>query len=77
MQLSVQRGVVEAVGYTLASVAFTLKVNSSVLRPQRAQRTHLQSSPQRTHLLSSPQRRQRNRPLRLHHVVTQDVRVLR
>jgi hypothetical protein len=42
---SVQRGVVEVVGFTLVSVAFILKVDSSVLRPQR---THLQSSPQRT-----------------------------
>jgi hypothetical protein len=59
MQQSVQRGAAEAVGFTLASVAFILKVDSSVLRPQRTQR------------------RQRSRPLRLHRVVTQDVRVLR
>jgi hypothetical protein len=77
MLQSMQRGVVEAVGFTLGSVAFILMIDSSVLRPQRAQRTHLQSSPQRTHLQSSPQRRQRRRPLRLHRVVAQDVRVLR
>jgi hypothetical protein len=71
MQQSVQREVAEAVRFTLASVAFILKVDSSVLRPQRGQRTHLQSSPQRT------QRRQRSRPFRLHCVVVQDVRVLR
>jgi hypothetical protein len=71
MQQSMQRGVAEAVGFTLVSVAFILKVDSLVLRPQRAQRTHLQSSPQRT------QRRQRSRPLRLHRVIAQDVRMLR
>jgi hypothetical protein len=71
MQQSMQREVAEAVGFTLASIAFILKVDSSVLRPLRGQRTHLQSSPQRT------QRRQRSRPFRLHHVVAQDVRVLR
>jgi hypothetical protein len=65
----------EAVGFTLASVAFILKVDSLVQRPLRRQRTHLQSSPQR-----SPQRRQRRQrstPFRLHRVVAQDVRVLR
>jgi hypothetical protein len=71
MQQSVQREVAGAVGFTLVSVTFILKVNSSVLRPQRGQRTHLQSSPQRT------QRRQRSRPLRLDRVVAQDVRMLR
>jgi hypothetical protein len=68
MQQSLQREVVEAVGFTLASVAFILKVDSLVQRPPRRQRTHLQSN---------PQRRQRSRPFRLHHVVAQDVRVLR
>jgi hypothetical protein len=71
MQQSLQREVTEAVGFILASVAFILKVDSSVLRPQRRQRMFLQSSPQRT------QRRQRSRPFRLHRVVAQDVRKLR
>jgi hypothetical protein len=35
MLQSVQRGVAEAVGFTLVSVAFILMVSSSVLRPQR------------------------------------------
>jgi hypothetical protein len=80
MLQSVQREVAGAVGFTLVSVTFILKVDSSVLRPQRAQRTHMQSSAQRTHLQSSPQgthRRKRSRLLRLHRVVAQDVRVLR
>jgi hypothetical protein len=55
-------------GIHKASVAFILMIDSSVLRPQRAQRTHLQSN---------PQRRQRSRPLRLYRVVAQDVHVLR
>jgi hypothetical protein len=63
MQQSLQREVAEVVGFTLASVTFILKVDSSVLRPQRGQRTYLQSSPQRT------QRRQRSRPFRLHRVI--------
>jgi hypothetical protein len=71
MQQSLQREVAEVVGFILASVAFTLKVDSLVLRPLRRQRMHLQSSPQRT------QRRQRSRPFRLHRVVAQDVRELR
>jgi hypothetical protein len=71
MQQSLQREVVEAVGFILASVAFILKVDNLVLRPQRRQRMHLQSSPQRA------QRRQRSRPFRLHRVVAQDVHELR
>jgi hypothetical protein len=71
MQQSMQREVAEVVGFTLASVTFILKDNSSVLSLQRGQRTHLQSSPQRT------QRRQRSRPFRLHRIVAQDVRELR
>jgi hypothetical protein len=71
MQQSLQREVAEAVGFILASVAFILKDDSLILRPQRGQRTHLQSSPQRT------LRRQRSRPFRLHRVVAQDIRVLR
>jgi hypothetical protein len=63
MQQSLQREVAEALGFILASVAFVLKDDSLVLRPQRGQRTHLQSSPQRT------QRRQRSRQFRLHRVV--------
>jgi hypothetical protein len=45
MQQSLQREVAEAVGFILVSVAFILKVDISVLRPQRRQRMHLQSSP--------------------------------
>jgi hypothetical protein len=71
MPQSLQKEVAEVVRFTLARVAFILKDDSSVLRPQRGQRTHLQSSPQRT------QRRQRSRPFRLHRVVAQDVRKLR
>jgi hypothetical protein len=71
MQQSLQREVTKAVGFTLASIAFILKVDSSVLRLQRRQMIHLWSSPQRT------QRRSRSRPFRLHRVVAQDVRVLR
>jgi hypothetical protein len=71
MQQSRQRGEAEAVGFTLASVAFILKVDSSVLRPQRGQRIcqliHLQRL----------QRRQRSSQSRLHRVVAQDVRELR
>jgi hypothetical protein len=68
MQLSLQREVAEAVGFILVRVTFILKVDSLVLRPQRRQRMHLQSSLQRT---------QRSRLFRLYHVVAQDVRVLR
>jgi hypothetical protein len=71
MQQSLQREVAEAVGFILASVTFILKVDSSVLRPQRRQRMHRQSSPQRT------QRRQKSRSFRLRRVVAQDVRELR
>jgi hypothetical protein len=39
MQQSLQREVAEAVGFTLASVAFIMKVDSLVLRPQRGQET--------------------------------------
>jgi hypothetical protein len=63
MQLSLQREVVEAVGFILASIDFILKVDNLVLRPQRRQRMHMQSSPQRT------QRRQRSRSFRLHRVI--------
>jgi hypothetical protein len=63
MQLSLQREVVEAVGFILASIDFILKVDNLVLRPQRRQRMHVQSSPQRT------QRRQRSRSFRLHRVI--------
>jgi hypothetical protein len=71
MQQRQQREVAGVVVYVLARVAFTLKVDNSVLRPQRRQWMHLQSSLQRT------QRRQRSRQFRLHSVVAQDVRELR
>jgi hypothetical protein len=38
----------ESSGIHIGERRFILKVDSSVLRPQRGQRTHLQSSPQRT-----------------------------
>jgi hypothetical protein len=59
------------VGFTLASVAFILKVDSSVLRPPRGQRICQLIHPQRI------QRRQRSSQFRLHRVVAQDVRELR
>jgi hypothetical protein len=71
MQQRQQREVAGVVGFVLASVAFTLKVDSSELRSQKRQRMHLQSSPQRT------QRRQRSSQFTLHSVVAQDVRELR
>jgi hypothetical protein len=71
MQQSWQREVAGVVGFTLASVAFILKVDSSVLRPPRRQRMYLQISPQRI------QRRQRSRLFRFHRVIAQDVRELR
>jgi hypothetical protein len=71
MQQILQRVVAEVVAFTLTSVAFILKVDSSVQRLLRRLRTSLQSSPQRR------QRRQRSRPYKLHRAVTQDVRVLR
>jgi hypothetical protein len=70
MQQSWQREVAGVVGFTLASVAFILKVDSSVLRPPRRQRMSLQINPLRT------QRRQRSRQFTLHRVVAQDVREL-
>jgi 2'-5' RNA ligase len=60
--------VAEVVAYTLATVTFILKVDSSVQRPLRRLRTSLQIS---------LQRRQRSRPFRLHRTIAQDVRVLR
>jgi hypothetical protein len=71
MQQIWQRGVAGVVGFTLASIAFILKVDSSVLRPPRGQRIYLLSSPQRT------QRKQRSRLFTLHRVVAQDVREFR
>jgi hypothetical protein len=71
MQQSWQRGVAGVVGFILASIAFILKVDSSVPRPPRRQRIYLLISPQRI------QRRQRSRQFRLHHVVAQDVHELR
>jgi hypothetical protein len=59
------------VGFTLASVALILKVDSLVPRPPRGQRIYLQISPQRI------QRRQRSRQFTLHRVVAQDVREFR
>jgi hypothetical protein len=61
----------EVVAFTLVSVAFILKVDSSVQRPLRRQRTSLQSSPQRR------QRRQRSRQYRLRYIIAQDVHALR
>jgi hypothetical protein len=66
-----QREVAGAVGFVLARVTFTLKVDSSVLRPQKRQWMHLQSSPQKT------QRRQRSSQFTLHSVIAQDIRELR
>jgi hypothetical protein len=74
MQQSWQRGEAGAVGFTLASVAFILKVDSSVLRPQRGQRG--QRICQLIHL-QRLQRRQRSSQSRLHRVIAQDVRELR
>jgi hypothetical protein len=74
MQHNRQRGEAGAVAYTLASVAFILKVDSSVLRPQRGQRR--QRLCQLIHL-QRLQRRQRSSQSRLHRVVAQDVRELR
>jgi hypothetical protein len=68
MQQILQRVVAEVVAFTLTSVTFILKVDSSVQRLLRRLRTSLQSS---------LQRRQRSRPYRLHRAVAQDVRVLR
>jgi hypothetical protein len=44
MQQRQQREVAGVVGFVLANVAFTLKVDSSILRPQKRQWMHLQSS---------------------------------
>jgi hypothetical protein len=66
-----QREVAGAVVFVLTRVAFTLKVDNSVQRPQRRQWMPLQSSLQRI------QRRLRSRQFRLHSVVAQDVRELR
>jgi hypothetical protein len=71
MQQRQQREVAGAVVFVLARVAFTLKVDNSVQRPQRRQWMPLQSSLQRI------QRRLRSRQFRLHSVVAQDVRELR
>jgi hypothetical protein len=71
MQQRQQREVAGAVGFVLARVAFTVKVDSLILRPKKRQWMHLQSSPQRTH------RRQRSSQFTLHSVVAQDVRELR
>jgi hypothetical protein len=57
-----------------SSVAFILKVDSSVLRPQRGQRR--QRLCQLIHL-QRLQRRQRSSQSRLHRVVAQDVREFR
>jgi hypothetical protein len=61
--------------FTLASVAFTLKDDSSVQRPLRRQRTSPQSRQRSS--LQRRQRRHRSRQCRLHRVVAQDARVLR
>jgi hypothetical protein len=71
MQQRQQREVAGAVVYVLARVAFTLKVDSSVQRPQKRQWMHLQSSLQRN------QRRLRSKQFTLHSIVAQDVRELR
>jgi hypothetical protein len=71
MQQRQQREVAGVVAYVLARVAFTLKVDSSVQRPQNRQWMHLQSS------LQKIQRRLRSRLYTLHSVVAQDVRELR
>jgi hypothetical protein len=71
MQQRQQREVAGVVVYVLARVAFTLKVDNSVQRPQKRQWMHLQSSLQRT------QRRLRSRQFTLHSVVAQDVCELR
>jgi hypothetical protein len=71
MQLSKQRGEAGAVVFALASVAFILKVDSSVQRAHRGLRIcqliHLQRL----------QRRQRSSQLRLHHVAAPLVHELR
>jgi hypothetical protein len=71
MQQRQQREVAGVVVYVLARVAFTLEVESSVLRLPKRQWMHLQSSLQRT------QRRLRRRQFILHSVVAQDVCELR
>jgi hypothetical protein len=71
MQQRQQREVAGVVVYVLARVAFTLKVDSSVLRLPKRQWMHLQSS------LPMTQRRLRSRQFTLHNVVAQDVRELR
>jgi hypothetical protein len=71
MQQRQQREVAGVVGFVLASVAFTLKVDSSVQRPQKRQWMLLQISLQRN------QRRQRSRQFTHHSVVALDVRELR
>jgi hypothetical protein len=71
MQQRQQRDVEGAVVLVLARVAFTLKDDNSVQRPQRRQWMPLQSSLQRI------QRRLRSRQFRLHGIVAQDVRELR
>jgi hypothetical protein len=77
MQLNRQRGEAGAVVFTLASVAFILKVGSLVLRPQRAQRgQRIQRLCQLIHL-QRLQRRQRSSHSRLHRVVAQHVRELK
>jgi hypothetical protein len=71
MQQMQQGEVPGVVGFVLARVAFTLKVDSSILRPQKRQWMHLQS------ILQKTQRRLRSRQFTLHSVVAQDVRELR
>jgi hypothetical protein len=71
MQQRQQREVAGAVVFVLARVAFTLKVDNSVQRPQKRQWIPLQSSLQRIHRIL------RSRQYRLHSVVAQDVRELR
>jgi hypothetical protein len=71
MQQRQQREVAGVVVFVLVRVAFTLKVDNLVQRPQRRQWMPLQSSLQRI------QRRLRSRQFRLHSVVAQDVRELR
>jgi hypothetical protein len=71
MQQRQQREVAGVVVYVLARVAFTLKVDSSILRLPKRQWMHLQSRLPRT------QRRLRSRQFTLHSVVAQDVHELR